>query len=90
MQPESLGSALKSRELSEVRYLVGGLAIEQWRLRAGELAAVLDKRPEVITRWAAQAGKRKQADGAFRRRYEALDEVLYYPNKRKHHHGRSS
>ena len=88
--PESLASAAKSREVSEVRYLVGGLAIERWRLRTGELAAVLGKRPEVITRWAARAGKLKQSDETFRRRYEELDETLYFPNRRKPRHERSS
>lgn len=88
--PESLSSALKGRDISEVRYLVGGLAIERWRLRAGELAAVLGKRPEVITRWAAQAGKRKQTHEAFRRRYEELDEVLYDPIRRTRHRRCSS
>jgi putative transposase len=89
VSPESLSSALKGRDISEARYLVGGLAIERWRLRAGELAAVLGKRPEVITRWAAQAGKWRQAEESFRRRYEELDEALYYPNRRKRQRGRS-
>ena len=87
---ESLGSALKDRDLAESRYLVGGLAIESWRLRAGELAAALGKRPEAIIRWAARAGKRQQADEASRRRYETLDEMLYLPNRRKRRHERSS
>jgi hypothetical protein len=69
----------------KIRYLVGGLAIERWRLRAGQLGAVLGKRPEVITRWAAHAGARRQTDEAFHRRYEELDEVLCHArrNRRK-------
>jgi hypothetical protein len=90
VSPETLGSALKSREIAEVRYLVGGLAIERWRLRAGELAKVLGKRPEVVTRWAAWAGKRRRSDGAFRRRYEELDEILYHPSRRRRNSGRLS
>ena len=41
----------------------------------------------MIIRWAAQAGKRKQADEAFRRRYEVLDEMLYHPIPREEGRG---
>jgi len=81
--PGHLDSAEKNRELSAIRYLVGGLAIERWRIRAGELALVLGRRPEAISRWAAQAGERRQADEAFRTRYEELDAALCGAHSRR-------
>jgi hypothetical protein len=55
----------------------------------GPIFLMLGKRPEVITRWAAHADRRKQTHEAFRRRYEELDEVVYSPNRRKRQRGRS-
>lgn len=73
---DCLSSPEKDREVCEIRYLVGGLAIERWRVRAAKLAAVVGRRPEVISRWAARAGERRREDDAFRRRYESLDAAL--------------
>jgi REP element-mobilizing transposase RayT len=73
---DCLSSPEKNREVSEIRYLVGGLAIERWRVGAAKLAAVVGRRPEVVTRWAARAGERRQEDDAFRRRYDALDAAM--------------
>jgi hypothetical protein len=78
-----LSDARKDRERSEVRYLVGGLAIERWRIRAGEVAAVVGRRSEVVSRWAAHAGTLRAADAAFRRRYEDLDAALAVPLRTK-------
>jgi REP element-mobilizing transposase RayT len=80
--PERIGSLDKNRQSVAARYLVGGLAIERWRIRAGDLAAVLERRPEAITRWAARAGDLRQSDEAFRARYEALDAALAAGGKR--------
>jgi hypothetical protein len=71
-----LSDTRKDRERSEVRYLLGGLAIERWRIRSGELAAVIGRRSEVISRWAALAGTLRASDPAFRRKYESLDLAL--------------
>lgn len=82
VSPENLASAAKGRAISDARYLVGGLAVERWRLRAGELAATLGKCPEVISRWAAKAGVRRQTDTTFCRRWEELDASLAIPTPR--------
>jgi putative transposase len=74
--PERLASVEKDREASATRYLIAGLAIERWRIRAGLLAAILGRRPEAVSRWAARAGELRQVDDAFRGRYEALDAAL--------------
>jgi REP element-mobilizing transposase RayT len=74
--PECLSSQQRNRTVSEVRYLVGGLAIERWRISAGALAAVVGHRSEVVTRWAARAGELRRVDAAFRLRYETLDAAL--------------
>jgi putative transposase len=66
----------KDKQRSEVRYLLGGLAIERWHIRAGELAAVVGRRSEVISRWAARAAALRQTDAAFKRKYEDLDTAL--------------
>jgi len=71
-----LVSPEKSPAVAEIRYLVGGLAIERWRIGAAALAAVVGRRPEVVTRWAARAGELRVRDAAFRGRYEALDTAL--------------
>ena len=76
VEPRRLDSAEKDREVSEIRYLVGGLAIERWRIGAGKLAAIVGRRPEAVSRWSARAGVLRQEDDAFRRRYEALDAAL--------------
>jgi putative transposase len=74
--PECLSSPKKDRTVAEVRYLVAGLAIERWRIRAGELAAVVGRLPEAVSRWAARAGELRQTSEEFRRRYEELDTAL--------------
>ena len=81
--PESIGSLEKNRHASAVHYLVGGLAIERWRIRAGDLGAVLGRRPDAITRWAARAGELRLRDDSFRARYEALDAALAGGGKRR-------
>ena len=83
VSPESLGSLEKNRRAAAARYLVGGLAIERWRIRAGDLAAALGRRPEAITRWAARAGELRLTDDSFRARYEALDAALAAGGKRR-------
>ena len=45
-------------------------------MRAGELAGVLRRRPEVVSRWAAWAGEFRGRDEPFRRAYEELDAAL--------------
>jgi putative transposase len=74
--PEQWQSVGKGRAASSARYLVAGLGIERWRLRAGELAALAGRRPEVVSRWAARAGELRATDETFGRRYEALDAAL--------------
>jgi len=81
--PECLDSLEKDREVCAVRYLVGGLAIERWRIRAGELAASLGRRPEAVSRWATRAGELRLADEAFRRRYDELDAALAGERRRR-------
>jgi REP element-mobilizing transposase RayT len=74
--PHRLAGGGQDRELSRRRYLLAGLAIERWRVRAGALAEVFGRRPEVISRWATRAGELRLADGEFARAYEALDAAL--------------
>jgi hypothetical protein len=62
--------------LSRRRYLLAGLAIERWRVRAGRLATLFGRRPEVISRWATRAGELRRTDDGFTRAYEALDAAL--------------
>jgi putative transposase len=73
---DRLSDSGKDHERCEVRYLVGGLAIERWRIRAGELAAVIGRRPEVISRWAGRAAQLRGSDPDFAARYEKLDVAL--------------
>lgn len=70
-----LGGRL-DRATTRLRSLIAGLAIERWRVRAGQLAGVFGRRPEVISRWAKQAGELRRADPTFAQRYEALDVAM--------------
>jgi REP element-mobilizing transposase RayT len=76
VDPELIMSPRRDRQVARVRYLVGGLAIERWGIRAGALAAVLGRRPEAVSRWAARAGALRLRDEAFRATYEELDATL--------------
>jgi REP element-mobilizing transposase RayT len=83
VDPELITSTRRDRQAATARYLVGGLAIERWRIRAGELAAAVGRRPEVVSRWAARAGGLRQRDEAFRRTYEELDATLAGERRRR-------
>jgi REP element-mobilizing transposase RayT len=61
---------------SRIRYVVAGLGIERWGVRAGALGEVMGRRPEVVSRWATRAGELRVADPEFRTMYEALDAAL--------------
>ncbi len=83
VRPERLGAATKDRELSGVRYLIAGVAIERWGIRAANLAEVVGRRPESVTRWAARAGELRLEDTSFHRRYEELDAGLVKVGSRR-------
>jgi REP element-mobilizing transposase RayT len=61
---------------SRIRYVVAGLGIERWGVRAGALGEVMGRRPEVVSRWAARAGEQRVTDPEFRTMYETLDAAL--------------
>ncbi len=83
ISPARLAGPAKGRELSGVRYLVAGVAIERWGLRAAQLGMIVGRRPEAVTRWAARAGDLRQQGAEFRRRYEELDANLYRTRRRQ-------
>ena len=76
IEAQRLAGTAQDLEVSRARYLLGGLAIERWRVRSGELARVLGRRPEIVSRWAARAGELRGRDETFRRAYEELDAAL--------------
>lgn len=71
-----IAGAAQDRETSRLRYLLGALAIERWGVRAKALGDLLGRRPEVVTRWAAQGADRRCRNEDFRKAYESLDQKL--------------
>jgi REP element-mobilizing transposase RayT len=84
-----LGGAL-DRALVRQRQVLAALAIERWRIRAGALARVFGRRPEVVTRWAKRAGELRVEDADFREAYEHLDAWLAKSRKGQSGHSVNS
>ena len=76
IEMERLSDRSKNRDISETRRLVIGLGVERWRQRCMDLAEVLGKNPGVVSYWVSEAGRRRQDDGDFARRFDELDEAM--------------
>jgi len=71
-----LAGSTRDTETSRLRVLVAGVGIERWGVRAKDLADVLGRWPDSVSRWARQAGALRSEDEGFRASYETLDEKL--------------
>jgi len=55
---------------------VATLGVERWGQRGCELAAVLNKNPDVVSWWVGEGVRRRLEDPEFAQKLEELDEQL--------------
>ena len=60
----------------DLRELVSVLAVERYRQRVNDLAAVLAKNPGTVSRWVSAGAARRTAEPAFAKRVQDLDQRL--------------
>ena len=73
---EGLASSRRNREMARLRTLVTAVGIERWGQRAGQLAALLNKHPVAVSRWASDGARRRKEEAAFAEEADNLDEAL--------------
>ena len=66
----------KKRSISRLRYLITGLAIERWGVRAKAIGELVGRRPEAVSRWANRGAELRQESEEFVSAYEALDRAI--------------
>jgi len=71
-----VASRVRDTKTVEARWLAASLGVERWGLGSRQLARVVGKLPEVVSRWVARGTSRRGEDTAFRRAYEDLDRAL--------------
>lgn len=71
-----LTSHRKDRATTRLRELVAAVGIERWGQRAGELGRVLRKHPDMVSRWARMAARRRVEDPSQAERHDALDRAI--------------
>ena len=82
---EHLASRARDRETAGKRRLVATLGVERWRQKGKELAAVLNKNPDVVSWWVGEGIRRRLEDEEFAAELDRLDRELSTPltrNKR--------
>ncbi len=76
IEPAILASSRRDRETARLRTLVTAVGIERWGQRAGQLAALLNKHPVAVSRWASDGARRRKEEAAFAKDADDLDEAL--------------
>jgi len=76
VSPEEIAGRGKGRQVSRTRYLIASLAIERWGIQAKQLAELLGRWPEAVSRWASRGAEMRMGSGEFRDDSERLDEAL--------------
>jgi putative transposase len=76
VEVEVLASTRRDRKTAELRKLVAAVAVERWGQKAGRLAKLLNKHPVAVSRWVAEAARRRTEDPGFSRQMDGLDEAL--------------
>jgi hypothetical protein len=66
----------KRREITRLRYLITGLAIERWGVAAKSIAEVVGRRPEAVSRWAYRGTELRKDSEEFAATYEKLDKAM--------------
>jgi len=73
---EELRSRRRDQELVQARELLVVLGVERYRLRLNDLAGMLRKSPDGMTKAMERATRRRSEDDVFRRRLDDLDRSL--------------
>jgi len=73
---ERLSSRRRDQETAALRKLVAAVGVERWGQRAGQLAGLLEKHTVAVSRWVADAARKRQDDPGFERKMLRLDEDL--------------
>ena len=76
VEVERLASRRRDSETASVRKLVAAVGIERWGQRAGRLASLLNKHTVAVSRWVAEAARRRQGDTEYEEEMKHLDEQL--------------
>lgn len=71
-----LASRRRDRDTAAIRQLVAAVGIERWGQRAGRIAALLEKHPVAVSRWVAEAARKRQADPGIQDQMTRLDKEL--------------
>ncbi len=71
-----LTSHRKDQATTRLRELVAAVGIERWGQRAGELGRVLRKHPDMVSRWARMAARRRTEDPSQAERNDVLDRTI--------------
>lgn len=71
-----LGGRRRGAELVEARELVGGLAVERWRVGVKALAAALGKSRDGVSLWVRRAARRRGEDRTFVMKLDEMDRRL--------------
>ena len=75
-EPKEIAGPEKGREVSRTRYLIAALGIEGWGKEAKQLAGLLGRWPEAVSRWASRGAEVRMESNDFRNDYERLDQAL--------------
>lgn len=73
---EDLAGRRRSPHVVQTRELAATLGVERYGLRVKEVAAVLGKSAEAVSRMVSRGIGKRQEDADFRRHYEGLDRLM--------------
>jgi REP element-mobilizing transposase RayT len=73
---EDLNGRSRARDVATKRRLVATVLLERWGVPRRELAEELERNPEVVSHWAAEARSRRREDPGFAKQYATLDKAL--------------
>ena len=73
---EHLASRARDRETPGKRRLVATLGVERWRQKGKELAAVLNKNPDVVSWWVGEGAALRMEDPEFADQLDRMDQEL--------------
>lgn len=73
---ERLSSRSRGKDLTLIRTEFAALAIGRYQARTCDVAALLGKHPNSITKWPNRGLRLEQEDPAFKRRVDKLDEAV--------------
>lgn len=76
VETERLASSRRDGETAGLRKLITAVGVERWGQRAGRLAELLNKHPVAVSRWVADAARRRQEDRAFEKEMDNVDQAL--------------